>query len=826
MANPSNPQIELAFDYIQNTDKNIFLTGKAGTGKTTFLHRVREECFKRSVVVAPTGVAAINAKGMTIHSCFQLPFGPFVPGSKSDLSRQRKFSKKKVNLIRSIDLLIIDEISMVRADLLDSIDDVLKRFRDRNKPFGGVQLLMIGDLHQLPPVVKPHDWNMLREHYDTPYFFGSKALRASNPISIELKHIYRQSDTIFIDLLNRVRNNQLDQKVLDTLNSRYVPNFDPGEDEGYITLSSHNATAQSINDEKLKTLKTKSHKFKASIDGDFPEHAYPTELVLEFKMGAQVMFIKNDIGEEDRRYYNGKIGKIVGFDEDNILVKCPGDEKNISVVVADWDNVKYALDEKTKEVKEEVVGTFSQYPLKLAWAITIHKSQGLTFERAIIDAAAAFAHGQVYVALSRCRSFEGIVLRSKIGYGGVKTDVAVKDYSEQSEKNAPDEKHLAEAKKNYEQKLILELFDFEKTVWAFKGATRVFMENEKALSTESLNEVQEIYGKAEAELIAVSTKFKQWLEYEFYHTEGLPLENEKISERIKKASVYYFAKLQKEIMPAVKSISVTTDNASVGEKATEKLKEIRRQLFVKKACFAVSSLGFSSKEYVKTIADAEVDFDKSKGRASRGKGKPSSTVPKDILHPKLYTQLVEWRTALAEKEGLSSYEILPYSAIRSIVKFLPTTTKSFKMIEGFGDKKMKKYGIKISEMIQKYCDGLGIKTDLSVAEAAIQAQSKPKKKDTKKVSLEMFQAGKTIAEIAKDRGFVQTTIEGHLSHFIATGEVDIFKIIDREKVKEMTAYFLKNKPESLTVAKTHFGEKYSYGELRMALKYWTSIEAE
>ncbi len=826
MSDTANPQIELAFDYIQNTDKNIFLTGKAGTGKTTFLHRVKEECFKRSVVVAPTGVAAINAKGMTIHSCFQLPFGPFVPGAKTDLSRQRKFSKKKINLIRSIDLLIIDEISMVRADLLDSIDDVLKRFRDRNKPFGGVQLLMIGDLHQLPPVVKPHDWDMLREHYDTPYFFGSKALQASNPISIELKHIYRQSDTIFIDLLNRVRNNQLDQKVLDTLNSRYIPNFDPGEDEGYITLSSHNATAQSINDEKLKTLKEKSHKFKATIDGDFAEHAYPTELVLEFKMGAQIMFIKNDIAQEERRYYNGKIGKIVGFGEDEILVKCPGDENSITVVVADWENVKYSLDEKTKEVKEEVVGTFSQYPLKLAWAITIHKSQGLTFERAIIDAAAAFAHGQVYVALSRCRSFEGIVLRSKIGYGGVKTDVAVKEYSEHSEKNAPDEKHLAEAKKTYEKKLILELFDFQKTVWAFNGASRVFMENEKALSTESLNEVQEIYGKAETELIEVSAKFKQWLEYQFYHTEGLPLENETISERVKKASVYYFAKIQNEIMPAVKSISVATDNATVSEKATEKLKELRRQLFVKKACFAVASVGFSSKEYVKTIADAEVDFDKSKGRASRGKGTLRSIVPKDVLHPKLYMQMVEWRKTIADKEGLTGYEILPYSAIRSVIKYLPTSTKSFKMIEGFGDKKLKKYGIAISEMVEKYCKELGIPTDLSVAEVALQLETKPKKKNTKTVTLELFQAGKTIAEIAKERGLVIGTIEGHLSHFIGTGDVDIFKIIDRKKVDEMTAFFIKTKPENINAAKVHFGEKYSYSELRMAMKYWRVMETE
>ncbi len=824
MSDQTNPQIELAFDYIQNTDKNIFLTGKAGTGKTTFLHRVRAECIKRSVVVAPTGVAAINAKGMTIHSCFQLPFGPFVPGSQSDLSRQRRFSKKKINLIRSIDLLIIDEISMVRADLLDAIDDVLKRFRDRNKPFGGVQLLMIGDLHQLPPVVKPQDWNMLRNHYDTAYFFGSKALRESAPISIELKHIYRQSDTTFIDLLNRVRNNQLDESVLKTLNSRYIPDFQPGEDEGYITLSSHNATAQSINDEKLKTLKTKSHKFKATIDGDFPEHAYPTELVLEFKLGAQVMFVKNDIGEEDRRYYNGKIGKITGFGDGEILVKCSGDAETITVTAADWDNVKYSLDEKTKEVNEEVVGTFSQYPLKLAWAITIHKSQGLTFERAIIDAAAAFAHGQVYVALSRCRSFEGIVLRSRIGQSGVKTDTVVKQYSEESERNAPNEKDLATSKKVYEQKLILELFDFQKIVWAFNGAKRIFMENERALSTESLKEFEGIYTKAKESLIDTATKFKPWLQSQFYHFDDLPTKNETIHERVKKASGYYFEKINKEILPAVKGIIVTTDNTAIGKKANEKLDELKLRLFVKKECFAKAINGFSSKEYIKVIADAETDYTKKSSRPTRGRKSARTSVPKDILHPKLYVQLVEWRKSVAAENGLSGYEIMPYSAVRAIVKFLPTTTKSFKLIEGFGDVKLKKYGKPIAEMVEKYCTGLSIKSDLSVAEATLQVASPPEKKDTKTISLELFNAGKSIAEIAEARDFVATTIEGHLSHFIGTGALDINKVMERSKVDDITAFFIKNKEAGVTEAKAHFGEKHTYGELRMALKYWTKMQ--
>ena len=320
MSFQSNPQLELAFDYVRNTHKNIFLTGKAGTGKTTFLHQIKQEATKRMVVVAPTGVAAINAGGMTIHSFFQLPFGPYLPGSVQDPSRQRRFSGEKIRLIQSIDLLVIDEISMVRADVLDGIDDVLRRYRDRSKPFGGVQLLMIGDLHQLPPVVKDEEWNLLREHYQTAYFFGSHALRGTDPISIELKHIYRQSDTTFIDLLNKVRDNKIDEAVLATLNSRYVAHFQPTEEEPYITLTAHNASAQSINGEKLAEIRQPRQTFKAAVQGDFPNYAFPADEIFECKKDAQVMFVKNDLARE-KRFYNGKIGKITGFREGVIIVQ-------------------------------------------------------------------------------------------------------------------------------------------------------------------------------------------------------------------------------------------------------------------------------------------------------------------------------------------------------------------------------------------------------------------------------------------------------------------------------------------------------------------------
>jgi hypothetical protein len=406
-----NPQLDLAFNFVQFTDKHIFLTGKAGTGKTTFLQNLKKTSLKRMAVLAPTGVAAINAGGVTIHSFFQLAFGPYIPGSNS--KEVKRFNKEKLNLIRCLDLLVIDEISMVRADTLDNIDEVLRKFKDPRKPFGGVQLLMIGDLHQLAPVVKDDDWKALRDYYPSMYFFNSRALQKTSHVSIELKHIYRQSDDRFINLLNCVRENRIDKDILFQLNERYVKDFRPSEDEGYITLTTHNNAAHEINSKRLSDLKGKVFTFTATVEGDFPEFSFPTAFKLEIKIGAQVMFAKND-PSRDRLFYNGKIGRITRISEETVYVKCPGDAIEIAVEPLEWHNIKYELNAESKEVTEKVIGKFVQHPLKLAWAITIHKSQGLTFEKAIIDANAAFAHGQVYVALSRCKSLEGLVLSSQL----------------------------------------------------------------------------------------------------------------------------------------------------------------------------------------------------------------------------------------------------------------------------------------------------------------------------------------------------------------------------------------------------------------------------
>jgi ATP-dependent exoDNAse (exonuclease V) alpha subunit len=345
-----NPELQLAFDYVQYTGHNIFLTGRAGTGKTTFLRDLKRQSPKRMIVVAPTGVAAINAGGVTIHSFFQLPFGPRVPGYTENEDRKGfRFSTHKRNIIKSLDLLVIDEISMVRADLLDSIDERLRQFRRNNQPFGGVQLLMIGDMQQLPPVVKGEEWELLRKFYETPYFFSSRSLLKSSYITITLQHVYRQRDEKFIRLLNKIRDKQVDNETLAMLNERYKPDFNPGDDN-YIILTTHNAKAKTINDKKLGALKGKKERFTATIYGNFPEYMYPTEPELELKVGAQVMFVKND-PEPEKRFFNGKIGNVTGIHEDGVVVRCPGDDEDIYVSPLEWQHVKYVIDEKSKEIK-------------------------------------------------------------------------------------------------------------------------------------------------------------------------------------------------------------------------------------------------------------------------------------------------------------------------------------------------------------------------------------------------------------------------------------------------------------------------------------------
>ncbi|MDP4214758.1 MAG: AAA family ATPase [Bacteroidota bacterium] len=437
-----NTTFRLASQFVNQTSRHVFLTGKAGTGKTTFLRTIRDTCQKKMAIAAPTGVAAINAGGVTLHSLFQLPFGPFIPrtfkgwdqsGTISDphsLFKNIRLSANKRDLLQELELLIIDEISMVRADMLDAVDTILRHFRQQPQtPFGGVQVLYIGDLFQLPPVVSREEWELLREYYDSPFFFDAQCIRSSPPVCLELRKVYRQKEASFIDILNNIRNNRATEDDLEQLHFHYQPDFQPSASENYIILTSHNAKAAHINQAELDGLRGKSHSFEASVTGEFNERSFPAEKTLHLKEGAQVMFIKNDKGET-RRYFNGKIGRIERISGDKIMVCFPGEKEELVVEKEVWKNIRYNYDREKDKIEEEELGSFSQYPLRLAWAITIHKSQGLTFDKAVIDAGASFAPGQVYVALSRLTNLDGLILHSRIHPASISTDERVVAFTE------------------------------------------------------------------------------------------------------------------------------------------------------------------------------------------------------------------------------------------------------------------------------------------------------------------------------------------------------------------------------------------------------------
>ena len=811
-----NAQLELAYNFVQYTNKNIFLTGKAGTGKTTFLRNLKKTSLKRMAIVAPTGVAAINAGGVTIHSFFQIPFGPYISeriaGSRGARNESpngiKKFHREKINLIRSIDLLVIDEISMVRADVLDAIDEVLRRYRDRSKPFGGVQLLMIGDLHQLSPVVKTEDWQILRDFYPNLYFFSSKALQQTDPINIELKHIYRQSDTGFIDLLNCIRENRINDDVLTKLNSRYVPDFSPQDNEGYITLTTHNSTAQEINYKKLKEIAKPSSLYSASINGDFAEYNFPTDSELELKVGCQVMFVKNDPSKE-KLFYNGKIGKVTRINAETVFVKCASDEMEIAVNQAEWQNIKYELNSETKEIEEKVIGSFLQHPLKLAWAITIHKSQGLTFENAIIDAGSSFAHGQVYVALSRCKSFEGVVLKSPINLNSVKTDDTVSSYTKKAEENPPGEDVLSQAKAEFQKSMLLDLFDFRAIKTGIFHCIRIFEENYNVLLPSGSERLRLIKESAEKTIYTVGETFQRELN-RLMDDSSLPEENTGLQERVKKACKYFIEKLEVEIEAAIGKVSVDTDNKAVGKSIGEALNNLKKETFIKLCSLRQCGEGFNTIAYLKAKANAEIDYNNS----SRSEKTEKNTLPEEIGYPELYARLRSWRNELAKENNVPVYVVLPTKALIELVSVLPATGQELIAIKGIGKQKVNRYGSEILKIITDYCDENNIERTFQAP-----AIEQKVKKDTKRVSLELFKAGKSIIEIARERSLTTTTIEGHLAHFISSGEISLHDLVPKTKADKIVDFLSDNPRLTLTEAKIALGEEISYGEIKAAMKH-------
>lgn len=550
-----NQELRNAWEFVEHTGVSIFLTGKAGTGKTTFLRQLRRHSSKTMIVVAPTGVAAVNAEGVTIHSFFQLPLSPYVPGS--DLRDKYGFSKEKLKIVRALDLLVIDEISMVRADLLDAIDATLRKYRRSALPFGGVQLLMIGDLQQLAPVVTPADEALLRPYYNTSYFFGSRALASIPYVTIQLTRVFRQQDGDFISLLNHVRQGVLTPADRMMLKARENPRFNPGYQSDYIRLTTHNALADSYNETALANLGGNARTYSALVRGTFPESSFPTADRLRLKVGAQVMFIKND--NEGDRYYNGLIGHVVALGDDEVQVVCPGRDEPIDVVPQQWDNAKYTVDPETLKVDTVVQGTFSQLPLRLAWAVTIHKSQGLTFDHVVIDAGASFAPGQVYVALSRCRTLDGIVLATPISDHSILNDRQVSDYiAGQDAATARSLECLDSIKEAYRLHLLREVFNFSDIIQVQESLKRLFA-RELSHSYPAANSSQAVLADSLREQVtAVADKWLALLATMSPEATRTPGFMARVS-----AGCRYFADILKTlVLPAVKEASDVT----VGDK--------------------------------------------------------------------------------------------------------------------------------------------------------------------------------------------------------------------------------------------------------------------
>ncbi len=825
---PANHELQLANDFVQHTGSNIFLTGKAGTGKTTFLQNLHKSTAKRMIITAPTGVAAINAGGVTLHSFFQLPFGPFVPGSDTyehNRHRQFRFSKEKKRIIQSLDLLVIDEISMVRADLLDAVDAVLRRHRRNNRPFGGVQLLVIGDLHQLSPVARQDDWDILQQYYESVYFFSSKALGNTELLTIELKHIYRQSDPDFIKLLNMVRDNRLDEASIAAFNKRYIKDFEPDEDQGYITLTTHNRSAESINRTRLQALTKKEHRFQAEISGDFSDHIYPTMATLTLKEGAQVMFVRNDPSAE-KLYYNGKIGRISRISGKTVNVICPGDKHEIMVEPVEWQNIKYTVNKENKEIEEEIIGTFRQYPLKLAWAITIHKSQGLTFEKAVIDAKAAFTHGQIYVALSRCKTIEGMVLSSPISYKGIKTDAAIMSFEKSVQQNPTSASRLQSAKTSYQQELLLDCFDFSRLRNHLNYLARLLPGNARVVQVSGVEDIRRLEQKAAKDIFIVSENFKRQLRTIFANG-GLPESDPVILERISKASGWFQKKFTEIFEELVQKLHIETDNTELRKKIGNALSNLKKEIAVKVAGVKCCEKGFSPSNFLRAVSAAEIDFSPEKEK----KRPPPEYTESDIVHPELFQTLKDWRSRKAGEEDVAHFQILHQRVLIRIVVCLPDNAADLKKINGVGKKTMEKYGDELVELVLAYRKKHGIEKvvlpepeKLPEESAAPKAASPPS--NTKQTSLDMFTKGFTIDGIAKERGLVRSTIEGHLAFFVEKGELDINRLLSPEKQQAIARELAADHNNSLKEVKNTLGNDYSYGEISMMLAYRKHLESE
>lgn len=750
-----SPPAQLAAKFINLTSRHIFLTGKAGTGKTTFLRSLISLTHKKTVIVAPTGIAAINAAGVTIHSLFQLPFGTFLPKvaptptvtayqhyhTPKSIIKHLNMNATKRRILLDLELLIIDEVSMLRADLLDAIDTVLRYIRKNNANFGGVQVLFIGDLHQLPPVVKNEEWTLLSQFYKSAFFFDALALAQHPPVYIELEKIYRQDDETFIHLLNNLRNNQVTDQDITLLKAYYKENYKPDLTDNYITLTTHNNKADTLNKNRLKELVGKSYSYKAVVEKEFAESAYPVEKTLELKVGAQVMFVKNDpTGEQ--RFFNGKIAIVKKLSTDAIEVLPDGARYNLILDKYTWKNIKYTTNRTTNEIEEEVAGTFTQFPLKLAWAITVHKSQGLTFDKAIIDIGDAFAPGQIYVALSRLRSLNGLILTSLIGNRGIRQDQNVTYFARTKDQQEDLTIQIKKESDAFLKFSLLQSFSFTTLDNYVFEHVFSYTKDEKR-STKQTHLAWAV--KLQQDLMALKVnadKFLRQIDRLFIvgDTESLTM----LLERTTAAENYF--------NPQLTQMSDSIFELIATVKTQKQTKEYLAELIDMEAMFYEQFRKICKAKAMLEAANTGIELTKEQVLSLYQSAKREEQIKQAYTLP----NKEEFRTPSDEF----------YSRIKTVKK-----TK----------------------------------------------EPKAPKVDTKEVTLALLKEGKTPMEIAEERKMTQGTIEGHLAHFIVTREIEADQVIPSKRLTEIIATIVKLKSIKLNEIREHLGRSYSFGEIKIAI---------
>jgi PIF1-like helicase/Helix-turn-helix domain/HRDC domain/Helicase len=805
-----NEVFELAYRFITETSENIFLTGKAGTGKTTFLKYLKENSTKNMVVAAPTGVAAINAGGVTLHSLFQLPFQPFLPtaANREELLKKLKYNKQRLNLLRKMEVLVIDEISMVRADVMDALDCILRSVRrNYDAPYGGIQLLCIGDLHQLPPVAQNHEWEILQNYYASPFFFSSLAIQEQQPVLIELNKIYRQKEQDFVDLLNSVRTNSMTEDDFETLHSRYNPTFVPFPEDKYITLTSHNRQADLINNSEIQKLLTAPKAYAAEIEDDFPESMYPADVSLVLKVGAQVMFLKNDAIE--KKFFNGKIGVVTKLEDDKIFVLSDG--KEIDVPKETWENKKYTLNKADGKLLQETVGGFTQFPLRLAWAITIHKSQGLTFDKVMIDAGSAFSSGQVYVALSRCTSLDGIVLLSKIASTAIYSNENVEKGQKELTVKGSLADRFAGARQVYTQQILEELFAFEDLYHDLAALKATIFHHKLKLNNGAIEWMEENFASFEAERIN-GAKFNRHINA-MLKEDAVIETNTALQERLAAAAKHFVPKLE-ALLDQIKKHPLITEHKEVSEPINEMLNTVALSFYKTNYFIGYCTNPFTLLGYLQhKLNYAEPKYNIS--CYASGKQAPVNT---NLPNEELYQSLKRWRDLICEDEGAPVFMVATHVMLVDICTYLPINKRYLMLISGFGKAKLDKYGEEIIDTVIDYCDRYNLTGNITpqktTAKKAKATSNAPAKIDTKTSTYELYKAGKTIEEIAKERNFAIQTIEGHLAAFIEKGLIHIDNFVN-EKDFTTIANALKTRGEkSLTEVKEQL-PKASFGEIRM-----------